>query len=266
MKRLLIGLFLILVPITAWSQSFLSYLYDQDSWPSGSWAEYAVENHVRGEIKKSRVRVAILGTEGSDEGTLYWLEIRTQTEDTRIDKMKVKMLKLDRETMKTKSPLREVIVQHNDSQAIRLFLDLHLPSPYLDALQGDGDAEPIVEEIAIEKLDLEAGQFETKQIRKTQKQTSQTKSGDYLLTYNSHTTVNAWLSDRVCTGVVQGREITNTSTQVQRIDLSEPPEDRGTRTTEIYFKLISYGDSGAESEIIGDPKDMGGIPGPPGPR
>ncbi|OQY26448.1 MAG: hypothetical protein B6244_13535 [Candidatus Cloacimonetes bacterium 4572_55] len=256
---------LTLIHLTANSQSLLRYLYEQQDWIPGSWAEYEVKNLHDGKETVSRIKISILSSEKVDGTTLYDVEIVTRSDTGDVDKMKVKMPKKSREEMKASSSLRELVVQHNDNQPVRLSLKMNFHMPQLDALEESRPPiEETVSELGTENVETKAGKFECRHIQKKGKRrTEKPKKRDMVVQETGYTD-DVWLSDLVCLGVIKGNNYTETTMTLVKNDPAEPLVEQGKKTSESHYLLVDYGDSGAKSEIFGEPVDMGDPPSPPG--
>lgn len=253
------------LPAAGHTQSFLGFLYDQPTWQPGSWATYEVTSQVDERQTQSTVSVNILSAEPSADETLYWIEIVTENEAGDIDKMKVKMPKMSREEMKAISPVRELVVQRNDNQAYRLALELNVNLPNLDALQNPAaPTEEKITELGQEAVETPIGSFTCQHVQRTGQKTADNATPNGLLVSNTNFNHEAWLNDAVCTGVIKGHEISETTITFKPHDPAQSVTEKEKRTAEITYTLLDYGDSGAQSQITGDLKTMSPPPGPPG--
>ncbi len=265
-KRFILLLTILLpnIPTTGFAQSFLAQLYEQADWKIGSWAEYEVKNLFAGQENISQVKISILSREKTSADTLYWLEITTKNSKGDTDKMKVKMPKLSRAQIKEVSPIRELIIQHNDHQAVRLELNRPMRLPTLDALQNAGQLlDEATEIVGTEQITTKAGAFDCRHIRKTGEQMTESPSSDGIVRHYSKQTQNLWLSEKICTGVIKGQDVvetTVTSYKTGELAANTPQE---TKTSETHFLLLQAGDTGAVSLITGEPKNLSAPPAPP---
>ena len=249
----------------AMGQSFLGQLYEQTTWSTGSWVEYEVESTTNDQTSHSQVKISILPAESSSESPLYWIEIATRNEIGDVDKMKVKMPKVSRQDMGDASPLKELIVQHNDAQPVRLTLDHPVKLPNLDVLRGTSDSpDEQVQDMGRVQIETTGGLFTCQQIQKSGTKLTENPTAGGTFNHETLFTNTLWLSDQVCTGVVKGQDQTETVIRFTKKNDPASTTERDRKISDITYTLIAHGKSGAESEITGTPRNLSAPPLPPG--